>query len=174
MARYLCDITDGKPRYCLDEDGGADPMLYTLDNQWAGYISSDGASVLSREGRQLFSISENYFYGAGGVVLYSADDEEPETSESERLEELHEWLRRASDMRGFLFRICETIGIKPIVFTDSQIEIILSSTSMLNVFDHVSYFSHVVERLRDQAQIDDEAVQRASEQAQQEFQQQQS
>jgi hypothetical protein len=104
-------------------------------------------------------------------VLY-LDDEEAEGEVSEREQEDPEELRHAGGMRGFLFRVCEGLGVKPIAFTASQIEIILGLAQTLNVFHHTNYFHRVVGHLRDQAQIDDVAVQRASEQAQQEFQQQ--
>jgi len=166
MACYLCDITDGKPRYLIDQDGDNDPMLYTLDRQWAGYVSSDGASVLSSDGLPLFSIYGNYFYGAGGTVRYSDGGDEPPEEDQEAL---FEELRRESGMRGYLIRTCEANGVKPIPFTTNQIEIILSSTQMLSVFDHADYFRRVVERLRDQTQIDDEVVDRASKQARQDL-----
>jgi hypothetical protein len=65
MARYLHRCSDGKPYGYIDEDIG-DPMLYTLEGQWAGYISDDG--VYGPDGALLFSISDGYFYDASGAA----------------------------------------------------------------------------------------------------------
>ena len=74
-------------------------------------------------------------------------------------------------MRGFLFRLCETLGIKPIAFTASQIEIILITAQTVNAFEQMKFFSRAVEHLRDKTQIDDALVRRACDQARQEFRQ---
>jgi hypothetical protein len=174
MGRYLHDIADGRPRYFVDEDTGGAPMLYSLDNQWAGYISDDRSSVYDPDGRPLFQISGDYFYGAGGVVLYSDADDEPELTENEQAElqeELQEELRREDGMRGYFFRVCEGLSIKPIILTDSQIEIVTNPTQLLSVFDHYAYYRRVGENLRDETEIDDETVHRACERARREFQQ---
>jgi len=68
MARYLHRCSDGAPCYYLDEDGAGNPMLYTVDGIWAGYVSSDGASVYAPDRRLLFSISDGYFRDASGAV----------------------------------------------------------------------------------------------------------
>jgi hypothetical protein len=51
MARCLYRCSDGAPYGYLDEEGGTDPMLYTLDGQWVGYFGTDGKGVFSPGGQ---------------------------------------------------------------------------------------------------------------------------
>jgi hypothetical protein len=83
MARYLYRCSDGRPYGYIDEDIG-DPMLYTLDRQWLGYISDDGASVYDPDGRPLFSISDGYFCDASGAAVLYYNEEEAEMEEEEK------------------------------------------------------------------------------------------
>jgi hypothetical protein len=82
MARYLYRCSDGAPCYYIDEEGGSDPMLYALDGRWVGYITPDGTCACAPDGSPMFSIHEEYFYGANGTVLYRDEGElEPEELE---------------------------------------------------------------------------------------------
>jgi hypothetical protein len=152
MARYLYRCADGAPHGYIDEEGGTDPMLYTLDGRWLGYVSADGGNVFSPSGQPVFYIADNYFCDASGPVLY-CEKKAPEKMRRE----VHE----------SLWRCCEMIGIEPIDFSDRQIEIIQSRMPW-NALDHTQYFSRVVEQLREPP-IDDAAVRRAAERAQAEF-----
>jgi hypothetical protein len=70
MARYLYRCSDGAPYGYIDEEGGTDAMLYTLDGRWLGYVSADGGNVFSPSGQPVFYIADNYFCDASGPVLY--------------------------------------------------------------------------------------------------------
>jgi hypothetical protein len=84
MALYLYRCSDGAPCYYIDEDGGPGPMLYTLDNQWVGYIDSDRTGVFAPNRELLFSISDNYFCDASGAAVLYFNEEEAETESEER------------------------------------------------------------------------------------------
>jgi hypothetical protein len=71
--RFLYAMTDGKPRYYLDEDGGASPMGYSLDGRPAFYI--DDSNVYACGGQPLFYVEGNYLRDASGAVLYFDEDD---------------------------------------------------------------------------------------------------
>jgi hypothetical protein len=74
MARYLYRCSDGAPHGYIDEEGGTDAMLYTLDGRWLGYVSAGGGNVFSPSGQPVFYIDGCYFCDASGAVLYSDED----------------------------------------------------------------------------------------------------
>jgi hypothetical protein len=145
MPQYLHRVSDGEPVYYVDEDGGPDPMLYTLDAQWVGYISSDGTAVYGPNREFLFSISKGYFCDASGAAVLYCDEEGADES---ALPELG----------------------APLRLTAAQLAIVDKFAAPLHLHVRQAFSQRVIELLGDEREPDDVDVHRACERVGQEFQ----